>query len=131
MTRKASDPSMISVTTLRMNALSSTTRTVCRLEGSVTGLQGSHQHPPVVEMKIDAAAIVAADVLRGEGDPRFAQRLAGGEDVALSHVDPPRGKERAEHARAPGDLRRVGAARAELLHLLEEQRHRRGGEFRA
>src|ERR687894_3165060 len=54
--------------TWRMNALSSTTRTVGRLDDTATGLQGVHFDPSIGEVEVDTASVIATDVFSEQGD---------------------------------------------------------------
>src|SRR5688572_17698681 len=104
MTRNSAEASIISETSLRMNALSSTTRTVGSLEDDMSGLQRLHRETAIANVEIDAPAVVAADFLRDDGDPGMLERGAGRDDVPLSDLEPGRGEQRGEHARPADDL---------------------------
>src|SRR5579883_1036714 len=128
----------MSLTTRRMKALSSTTSTVRgarrRPPGSENVLairQGFDDDPTVGDVQKDAAAVAAADVLRDDRNPGLGQRAPRRLDVAESHVDPAGGEQGAEHAGPAGELGRERPLGAELLHLLEQQRHGSRRELRA
>src|SRR5687768_10985277 len=127
-TRNSSEPSTISLMSFRMNALSSTTRTV-RLEDTVADLQGSDLEPAIAEVEVHAATVLPADVLGHQRNAGILERLAGRDGIALAHVDPAGGDERGEHARAAGDLGGDLGARTAPPHLLDEKRDRRRGEL--
>src|SRR5689334_2772222 len=106
-----------------MKALSSTTRTVrfagsrmllagAASEDTIALLERADLDTPVVEMEVDAPAVIAADVLGADVDP------AGGQEVR-------------EHARAAGEL---GADAFDIGtepgHLGKQERHRRRRELR-
>src|SRR5688500_86952 len=104
-TRKPSVSSISSLISLRMNALSSTTRTPCFLEDPLTVLEGAHVDAPVRQVEVDAPSEVAADVLAAQRDAGALEGVPRGEDVPLADVDRVRGEQRAEHARPADDLR--------------------------
>src|SRR5690349_16858064 len=98
-----------------MKALSSTTRTVrfagsrmllagAASEDTIALLERADLDTPVVEMEVDAPAVIAADVLGDDADAAPLERLARGDDVAVADVDPAGGQEVREHARAAGEL---------------------------
>src|SRR5215207_1887006 len=119
-TRKSGDPSMISPMTRRMNALSSTTRTVERpLEDTVPLLERPYLDASVAQVEVHAAAVVEPRVLGDQRDARRGECLARGGDVSLADVDPRAVHELPEHARAAGDLGADPRARrhAEGAHL--------------
>src|SRR5512133_3092841 len=122
----------MSATTRRMNAESSTTSTVWTRappadgsESEVTAAERPHQHAPLPDVVEHAPSVVAAHVLADDADLRLLEHAPRRVDVALAHVDPARGQELAEHARAAGKSRRQPSrpgAPAEPLQLLEHQR---------
>src|SRR6185312_6415523 len=72
-TRKSPAPSTISATSLRMNALSSTTSTVRgALENDIALHHGAHLHRARRDVKEHAAPVSAPDVLADDGQPRLA-----------------------------------------------------------
>src|SRR4051794_6459752 len=98
-TRNSSVLEGMSLFTRRMKALSSTTSTVCgrprsrRLEGE-GGLEEDIRLPhrrdhraPLGHREAHRAPEVAPHRLAQDGDPRLAQRLARGAQVALAHVE--------------------------------------------
>src|SRR5690348_2950038 len=87
MTRNSRESSTMRVMIRRMNALSSTTRTVViPLEDTIPGLEGPHLDVPVGEVEVHAASVVETGVLGHEGDVVGREHLARREDVALAHV---------------------------------------------
>src|SRR5687768_14994003 len=101
MTWKSSHASIISVMTLRMNALSSTTSTVCRVTRSdpqVARLERPDEHRAVAQVEVDAATVLAAGVLADDRNAVLPQRLARGDDVPFAHVHAARRNQRREHA---------------------------------
>src|SRR5918998_6371852 len=104
-TRNSSLDSTSSRTSLRMNALSSTTSTVWRpLEVILPPAQGAHAEAARRDVEIHAPPEVPADVLGHEGKVRLGERLPRRRGVSLAHVPASRGQERAEHARAADEL---------------------------
>src|SRR6266851_3228362 len=98
-----SSPPSTSHSTRRISALSSTTKTVGR--GSEDDDIGSHDADfdlAVVEVEAHGAAAVPPYRLRDDGDGGGAQCAAGGDDVALPHLDGAWGHQRGEHAGAAG-----------------------------
>ena len=76
---------MIWLISRRMNALSSTTRTLdAELEDTIALLEGAHLDSPVSEMKIDAAPVVEPRVFCEKGNPGGRQHFARGGNVALT-----------------------------------------------
>src|SRR6185437_4718982 len=72
-TRKPPAPSTISATSLRMNALSSTTSTVRgALEDDIALHHGADLHLAGLDVKEHAAPVSAPDVLADDGQPRLA-----------------------------------------------------------
>src|SRR5690348_10472921 len=63
----------ISLTNFRMNALSSTTRTVRLLEDTLPHLERLHHHATIAHVEVDAAPVLAAGVRRDERDVRQPQ----------------------------------------------------------
>src|SRR4051812_2228719 len=129
------DASMICEVMRRMNALSSTTSTrgiaggepASALEDTRslaqrTDLDASGQH-----IQKNAASVIAAGVLADNRDLRVAEHVTNCGDVAFADVDATGGNQIAEHARAADDLRGdTLGARAEPMHLGEQQRHGSG-----
>src|SRR5215204_1113911 len=115
----------ISLTNFRMNALSSTTRTVRWLEDTLSHLERLHHHVTVGQVEVDAAPVLAARVRRDEWNLRQAEHAPGRLDVALAHVDASGRKQRGEHAGAADDLGHGPTPRAALPHRL--QQHGDGG----
>src|SRR5689334_2994094 len=81
-----------SLTSFRMNALSSTTRTVRWLEDTLSHLERLHHHASVAHVEVDAAPVLAAGVRRHERYFRESEHALRGFDVALAHVDAARGQ---------------------------------------
>src|SRR3954468_520051 len=105
MTRNSGEASMICVMTRRMNALSSTTRTVdAGLDDTVAFLQRPHFDAAIIEMKVDAPSVVETRILGEERDVRRRQHVLRGVDVPLAHVDAGAAGELPEHAGAADDL---------------------------
>src|SRR2546422_1003001 len=98
-----SSPPSTSHSTRRINALSSTTRTLGR--GSEDDGIGSHDADfdlAVVEAEAHGAAAVPPHRLRDDRDRGGAQRAVRGDDVTLAHLDGARGHQGGEHAGAAG-----------------------------
>src|SRR5688500_19227565 len=123
-TWKPSQASIISVMTLRMNALSSTTSTVCRCvtrsEPQVAGLERPDEDRAIPQVEVHAAAMLAARVLADDRDAVPTKRLAGRRHVALTHVDAARGNQRCEHAPPPGDHGREMTLLAHRPHRVDQ-----------
>src|SRR5690348_1766112 len=110
-----------SLSTRRMSALSSTTRTLGRrsddedMRPDRTDLRPAVRHP-----EPHRAPRRAAHGLGHDGNPGPAQHVARRDDVALPHLHRPRRHELREHARAARELReqtaRLAAERREPLH---------------
>src|SRR5918994_6909592 len=94
----------ISLTSFRMNALSSTTRTVRWLEDTLAHLERLHDHATVGDVEVDAASVLSARIRGHEGDLGQPQHALRGLDVALAHVDTARRQQRREHAGPADDL---------------------------
>src|SRR5215207_7204563 len=107
----------ISLTSFRMNALSSTTRTVRWLEDTLPHLERLHHHTTVRHVEVDTAPVLAARVRGDERDLGQPQHALRGLDVALAHVDAARRQKRREHAGTADDLRHGPSPRAALPHL--------------
>src|SRR5918912_2877643 len=75
-TRNSPELSTSCETSWRMNALSSTTRTVVCLEDTAAHLERMDFDAAVGEVQEDAAAVVAADVLAEDRDAGRRQRRA-------------------------------------------------------
>src|SRR6185312_7221340 len=72
-TRKSPAPSTIAATSLRMNALSSTTSTVRgALETDIAFHHGAHLHLARLDVEEHAPAVAAAHVFAHDGQPRLA-----------------------------------------------------------
>src|SRR4051794_16727242 len=105
-----------------MKALSSTTSTVRTAPAPLDGrppaaptppldrdialLERADEDAPGREVEEDAAAVLAAHVLRQQRDAELLQHLPGGDDVALAHLQARGGEQVGEHARPAGDPRR-------------------------
>src|SRR5690242_17500686 len=100
-----------------MNALSSTTSTVRRtpsttdpaaprptLEDTISLLQRSHLDAAVIQKKMHAPPVIAADVLRNDRNPARLERLTSGGHIAIPDLNASGGNEVGEHARAPDEL---------------------------
>src|SRR5687768_15510809 len=111
--------------TWRMNALSSTTSTVGRLDDTTTCLQGVHLDPSISEVEVDAASVIATHVFGEQCDPGCRQRGPRCGDVSFPDVDATICQQRREHARPTDEPRLDPARRSEPLHLGEQ--HRYGG----
>src|SRR5687767_12476549 len=72
-TRNSPLVASISLTSFRMNALSSTTRTVRWLEDTLPHLERLHHHAPIGHVEVDAAPVFAARVRGDERDLGQAQ----------------------------------------------------------
>src|SRR4029077_16547687 len=120
-----------SVSTRRMSALSSTTRTLGRRsEDDGMGTDGADLHTPIRHREPYGTPRAAAHRLAHDGDARAAQHVAARDEVALTHLHGPRRHELGEHARPARQLGdqapRLGAERAELL---DEERDGRLGKL--
>src|SRR5688572_10387348 len=104
-TRNSAEASIISETSLRMNALSSTTRTVGSLEDDMPGPQRLHGEATITHVEVDAAAVVAANLLRNDRDSSVLGRGTRRHDVAFPDLEARVREERGEHARPAHDLR--------------------------
>src|SRR5688572_25818611 len=104
MTRNSPEPSIISETSLRMNALSSTTRTVGSLEDDMAGLERFDGQPSIAHIEVHAAAVIAANVLRHDRNAGVLERGPRRNDVSLADLQTRRRQERGEHARAANDF---------------------------
>src|SRR5918999_6539802 len=89
-------------TSLRMNALSSTTRTVRALEDDIALPHRLHDNAAIAGVEEHGKSVLASDVLRGDRDPGQLQGLPHREHVALAHRQAGDRHERAEHA-GPAD----------------------------
>src|SRR3954452_4556628 len=103
-TRNSPLVARISLTSFRMNALSSTTRTVRALEDTLSHLERLDHDPAVRHVEVHAASVLATRVGGDERNLRQAQYPLGGFDVALAHVDAAGWQQRREHAGAADDL---------------------------
>src|SRR5688572_7944088 len=130
-TRNSPLVASISLTNRRMNALSSTIRTVRWLEDTLPHLERLHDHATVRQVEVNAAPVLAARVRRDQWDLRQTQDSLRGLDVALAHVDAARGQQRREHAGAAHDLRDWPPPRSALAHLLHQHRNGRRRKLRA
>src|SRR5574341_27440 len=127
-------PPRTSTSTRRISALSSATTTLGleeRLDDGFTGAHRADFHPAVLHVEAYAAPALAADRFTNDRDLGRPERTAGGEDVALAHLNRARGDELAEHAGAAGELGdeapRVGPQR---LETLDEERDGGVGKLR-
>src|SRR5687768_412477 len=106
-TRNSDDEATMSLTTLRMKALSSTTRTV-RAAGATAGppelddtrapLERAHDHRAVGDAQVDAPPVVPPGVPRDHRHAGGGERGARGLHVPLAHVDAAGGQQLREHA---------------------------------
>src|SRR5688500_18490518 len=103
-TRNSPEPSTISDTSLRMNALSSTTSTVGSLEDDMSRLERLYGQAAVAHVEVHATAVVATDLLGDERNPRVLERRPGRYDVPFADLEPTRRQQRCKHARATDDL---------------------------
>src|SRR5688572_33502798 len=101
-TRNSPLVASISLTNRRMNALSSTTRTVRWLEDTLPHLERLHDHATVGDVEVDATSVLTARVRGDEGDVCQPQHALRGLDVPLAHVDAAGRQQRREHA-GPAD----------------------------
>src|SRR5512146_217201 len=99
-TRNSPEASMISVSTRRKRALSSTTRTDGSSERSVTIDQRPDRDRPVGHPEAHRAAGGAAGGLGHDRDAEGRQRLPAGDDVALAHLHGAHRRQVGEHAGA-------------------------------
>src|SRR5215218_9109565 len=88
----------ISLTSFRMNALSSTTRTVRALEDTLSHLERLHHDVAVRHVEVDATSVLAARVGRDKRNLRQPQHPLGRFDVTFAHVDAAGRQQRREHA---------------------------------
>src|SRR4029077_9176544 len=135
--------SRICVIKRRMNALSSTTRTVrgaplsavsplfgAALEDTISLLQGPDLDAPVFHKKVHAAPVIAPHIFGSDRDATGDERLTSGGDVAVADLNAPGRNEIREHARAAHQLRAYTAnVGAESRHFREEHGHRRRCKF--
>src|SRR5690242_13678181 len=125
-TRNSPEASMISDSTRRKSALSSTTRTVGSSEGTFTGRQGPDEERAVHGLQADGAPGGAAGVLGGDLDPLLLEHLARRHHVPLPHLHRPRGAQVPEHRRPAHEPRgEAGLLGPEPFHLLHQERDRR------
>src|SRR5690348_362610 len=142
MTRNSPEPSRICEIMRRMNALSSTTRTVgsppprvtpsvAMLEDTVALLERADLEAAVGDGEVHTPAMIAPDVFGDDRHAALGERRSCRGDVPVADVDRARGDETGEHTRAADELR-VDAALigAEADHLGEERGDRRGRELR-
>src|SRR5216683_3576386 len=100
-----SAPARTSLRTRRISALSSTTRTLGRRsEDDGIGTHRPDFHPAVRHEEPHRASRAAPHGFPHDGDPRAAQHLARGGDIALAHLYRARGHELGEHARPARQL---------------------------
>src|SRR5689334_18002774 len=111
-TRNSPDRSRTSVMTLRMNALSSTTRTVRRWarragasEDTVPSLEGAYLDATIRQVEHDRAAVRGTRLFTDERNAGVVQRLTRGEHVALADIDAAPRNQVGEHARAANQTR--------------------------
>src|SRR4051794_20547726 len=117
---------MICDVSLRMNALSSTTRTRSFSEDTEPLLQRPHFDSAILEEEEDAPTVIAAHILGDDRDLDLRQHCTNGGDVAFTDVDAAGGNEIREHARSTHDLRaHTFALRPEHTHLVQQERHHR------
>src|SRR5690349_19327131 len=133
MTRNSSEPSMSSVTSLRMKALSSTTSTDgCWLEDDTALPHRFDLDPSIAAMQEDAAPVTATDVLSRDADAVRRERRSRRDEIALADRRASLREQRREHARTAGELGDdVHIAGPERAHALEQERYRRLRELRA
>src|SRR5215207_8222841 len=121
----------ISLTSFRMNALSSTTRTVRWLEDTLPHLERLHHDAAIADVEVHASPMLAACVRSNEWDVGQPQHALGSFDVALAHIDAAGRQQRSEHACSADDLGHRPSPRAALSHLLDEHWYRCRRELRA
>src|SRR6478609_73142 len=86
-TRNSPLAARMSLTSLRVNALSSTTRTVRCLEDTLPHSERLHHHATIRQVEVHAASVLATRVGGDEGNLRQPQHAPGGFDVPFAHVD--------------------------------------------
>src|SRR6476660_5429182 len=93
-TRNSPLAARMSLTSLRVNALSSTTRTVRCLEDTLPHSERLHHHATIRQVEVNAAPVLTARVGGDEGDLGQAQYAPRRLDVPFAHVDAAGGQQR-------------------------------------
>src|SRR5256712_2753085 len=130
-----SNPRSTSLSTRRIRALSSTTRTR-GVEPRRSDDDGIAPHGPDLDVAVDyveadGAARAAAHGLARQRDGGGAQGVARGDDVALAHLHAARRHQLGEHARPARELRdEAPGVGPERPQPLDEERHRSVGKLR-